>query len=63
MLLLVVTADRGLAAAFNTNLLKMARRFVVENRDKELSFETIGRKGRDYFRETRREHHGRISST
>ena len=50
VLMLVVTADRGLAAAFNTNLLKMAQRFVVENRDKELTFDTIGRKGRDYFR-------------
>jgi F-type H+-transporting ATPase subunit gamma len=49
-LLIVVTADRGLAGAFNTNLLKLAQRFVVENRDKELAFETIGRKGRDYFR-------------
>jgi F-type H+-transporting ATPase subunit gamma len=50
VLLIVVTADRGLAAAFNTNLLKMAQRFVVENSDKELTFETIGRKGRDFFR-------------
>jgi len=50
VLLIVVSADRGLAAAFNTNLLKMAQRFVVENSDKELTFETIGRKGRDYFR-------------
>ena len=49
-LLIVVTADRGLAGAFNTNLLKLAQRFVAENRDKQLVFETIGRKGRDYFR-------------
>ena len=50
ILMIVVSADRGLAAAFNTNLLKMAQRFAVDNRDKELTFETIGRKGRDYFR-------------
>ena len=50
VLLIVVSADRGLAAAFNTNLLKMAQRFVADNRDKELTFETIGRKGRDFFR-------------
>jgi len=50
VLLIVVTADRGLAAAFNTNLLKMAQRFVADNREKELTFETIGRKGRDFFR-------------
>ncbi len=50
VLLVVVTADRGLAGAFNTNLLKLAQRFVSENRDKNITFEAIGRKGRDYFR-------------
>jgi F-type H+-transporting ATPase subunit gamma len=50
VLMIVVSADRGLAAAFNTNLLKMAQRFVQENQDKELMVEAIGRKGRDYFR-------------
>jgi F-type H+-transporting ATPase subunit gamma len=50
ILAVVVTADRGLAGGFNANLLKMAQRFVNEHRDAELSFELIGRKGRDYFR-------------
>jgi F-type H+-transporting ATPase subunit gamma len=50
VLLVVVTADRGLAGGFNSNLLRLAQRFVNENRDKELSFELLGRKGRDYFR-------------
>ncbi|HEY7337074.1 MAG TPA: ATP synthase F1 subunit gamma [Bryobacteraceae bacterium] len=50
ILLVVVTADRGLAGGFNSNLLRLAQRFVDENRGKELSFELIGRKGRDYFR-------------
>jgi F-type H+-transporting ATPase subunit gamma len=50
VLVVVVTADRGLAGAFNTNLIKLAQRFVSENRDKNLTFEAIGRKGRDYFR-------------
>ena len=50
VLVVVVTADRGLAGAFNTNLIKLAQRFVLENRDKNLTFEAIGRKGRDYFR-------------
>jgi F-type H+-transporting ATPase subunit gamma len=50
VLMIVVTADRGLAGAFNTNLLKMAQRFVNENSDKELMVEAIGRKARDYFR-------------
>ncbi len=53
VLLLVVSADRGLAGAFNTNLLKLAQRFVAENGDKELKIEAIGRKARDYFRKRR----------
>jgi F-type H+-transporting ATPase subunit gamma len=50
ILLVVVTADRGLAGGFNSNLLRLAQRFVNEHRSKELSFELLGRKGRDYFR-------------
>jgi F-type H+-transporting ATPase subunit gamma len=50
ILVVVVTADRGLAGGFNANLLKMAQRFVSEHRDAELTFELVGRKGRDYFR-------------
>src|SRR5262249_52413340 len=50
VLVLVMTADRGLAGGFNSNLIKMAQRFVDENRTKELSFILIGKKGRDYFR-------------
>ena len=50
ILVVVVTADRGLAGGFNANLLKMAQRFVNEHQEAELSFELIGRKGRDYFR-------------
>jgi len=50
ILAVVVTADRGLAGGFNANLLKLAQRFVNEHKGAELSFELIGRKGRDYFR-------------
>ncbi len=50
ILVVVVTADRGLAGGFNANLLKLAQRFVSEHKDAELSFVLIGRKGRDYFR-------------
>ena len=50
ILVVVVTADRGLAGGFNANLLKLAQRFVNEHKDAALSFELIGRKGRDYFR-------------
>jgi len=50
VLAIVVTSDRGLAGGFSTNLLKLAQKFVNENKDKEISFLLIGRKGRDYFK-------------
>ena len=50
VLVVVVTGDRGLAGGFNSNLIRLAQHFVNANQDKELSFELIGRKGRDYFR-------------
>ena len=50
ILLVVVTADGGLAGGFNSNLIKLAQRFANEHKENELSFELIGRKGRDYFK-------------
>jgi F-type H+-transporting ATPase subunit gamma len=50
ILVVVVTADRGLAGGFNSNLIRLAQHFVNRNQDKDLSFELVGRKGRDYFR-------------
>jgi F-type H+-transporting ATPase subunit gamma len=48
--LVLVTADRGLCGAFNTNLIKAAQQFLRENSDKKTELVTIGRKGRDFFR-------------
>jgi F-type H+-transporting ATPase subunit gamma len=50
ILLVVITADSGLAGAFNSNLIKLAHRFAQEHRDATLSFELIGKKGVNYFR-------------
>ena len=50
VLLLLFTSDKGLAGAFNANLIKAAQKFMEERRDAELEIETIGRKGRDFFR-------------
>jgi len=50
ILLLVVTGDKGLAGAFNTNILKAASRFLVSKQGMNVDIETIGRKGRDFFR-------------
>src|SRR5579864_5542462 len=48
--LLVVTADRGLAGAFNSNVIKTAQRFIQDHTEAEIQLELIGRKGRDFFR-------------
>ena len=53
VLAIVVAADRGLAGGFNTNLIRLAHRFADDNQDKELSFELVGKKARDYFRRRR----------
>ena len=49
-LLVLVTADKGLCGAFNTNLTKAAQSFMRENEDKTIEIMAIGRKGRDFFR-------------
>jgi len=49
-LLVLVTADKGLCGAFNTNLTKAAQAFMRENADKNIEIIAIGRKGRDFFR-------------
>ena len=50
ILLVLVTSDKGLAGAFNSNLIKAAQRFIFEHADAAVTFELIGRKGRDFFR-------------
>ncbi len=50
ILLLVITADRGLAGAFNSNVIRTAQKFIVEHRESEVHLELIGRKGRDFFK-------------
>ena len=51
--LILVTADRGLAGAYNSNLIRAAEQFVIAHPGQQVELELIGRKGRDYF--TRRE--------
>jgi F-type H+-transporting ATPase subunit gamma len=49
-LLVLITADKGLCGAFNTNLTKAAQAFIKENAGKSIELVAIGRKGRDFFR-------------
>jgi F-type H+-transporting ATPase subunit gamma len=50
ILLIVVTGDKGLAGAFNTNILKSTMQFLREKAGKNIEIEAIGRKGRDFLR-------------
>ncbi len=50
VLLIVVTGDKGLAGAFNTNILKMASKFIQSKPDLNIDIECVGRKGRDFMR-------------
>jgi F-type H+-transporting ATPase subunit gamma len=49
VLLFVITADRGLCGSFNTNAIKAASTFIVENPGREVALGLVGRRGRDYF--------------
>jgi F-type H+-transporting ATPase subunit gamma len=48
--LILITSDKGLAGAFNSNLIKAAQRFAEEHKPAATDFLLIGRKGRDFFR-------------
>lgn len=49
-LLVLITADKGLCGAFNTNLNKAGQAFLRDNAGKQVEFFAVGRKGRDFFR-------------
>jgi len=50
ILLLVVTADRGLCGAFNANINRTGQMFLHEHATQNPSMMAVGRKGRDFFR-------------
>lgn len=52
VMLVVLTSDRGLAGAFNSNICKAAYRYwkELEVEGSDVAFGIIGRKGRDYFK-------------
>ena len=49
-LIVLVSADKGLAGAFNANIIKVAQGFVTENAGKQIQMMPVGRKGRDFFK-------------
>jgi F-type H+-transporting ATPase subunit gamma len=51
-LLIVITADRGLAGSFNANVIKGAAEFITghpKDAGHEVALALVGRKGRDFF--------------
>ncbi len=50
--LVVITGDKGLCGAFNSNIIKAAQNFIEENQHKQLTLNCVGRKGRDFFRKS-----------
>jgi F-type H+-transporting ATPase subunit gamma len=56
--LVFITSDKGLAGAFNSNLIKASQRFFAEHEGSAFTLTLIGRKGRDYYKRR----HGKILS-
>ncbi len=50
ILTVLLTADRGLAGAFNANLIRGAQGFLNQHAGADVCMYLIGRKGRDFFR-------------
>ncbi|MDF1524938.1 MAG: ATP synthase F1 subunit gamma [bacterium] len=48
--LIVVTSDRGLCGAFNSNIIRQAERFMRQHPDWEFTLHLVGRKANDYFK-------------
>ncbi len=49
-LIVLVSADKGLAGAFNANVIKAAQAFLQQNAGKQAEMIPVGRKARDFFR-------------
>jgi F-type H+-transporting ATPase subunit gamma len=50
ILLVIVTADKGLAGGFNANIIRAGMQFLEQRAGTELAVDVVGRRGRDYFR-------------
>jgi F-type H+-transporting ATPase subunit gamma len=48
--MILVSADRGLAGAFNSNVNRGAQKFIQDQPGVTFEIESVGKKGRDYFR-------------
>jgi F-type H+-transporting ATPase subunit gamma len=48
--IVIITADRGLAGAFNSSIIRRAVELIRESSTAELTLVVVGRKARDFFR-------------
>jgi len=48
--IVIITADRGLAGAFNSSIIRRAGELIRESSAAELTLVVVGRKARDFFR-------------
>jgi F-type H+-transporting ATPase subunit gamma len=48
--IVVITADKGLAGAFNSNILRRATELIRESSAADLTLVVVGRKARDFYR-------------
>jgi len=49
-ILVLMTSDKGLCGAFNTNLIREAIRYLRKHGEQQVRLYIVGRKGRDYFK-------------
>lgn len=47
--LVLITSDKGLCGAYNTNLFKKVQTYFEANNDKKITLYCVGKKGRDFF--------------
>ena len=50
VLLIIITADKGLCGGFNTNIIKSASVFISKRQGQPIELGLVGRKGRDFFK-------------
>ncbi len=48
--LVVITADRGLCGAYNTNIIRKALEFLSLHSDRDVALNILGKRARDFFR-------------
>jgi F-type H+-transporting ATPase subunit gamma len=50
LLVIVLSADKGLCGAFNSNVIRRAGAFLRQHKDQDVQLIAVGRRGRDSFR-------------